>query len=142
MILLIINLEAFEEDKRNIVEEIEKIFGFQALKFTMMLFTGREGMSKKKWKEVKLSEKFQDLISKCRAHYNVINHKSEVIQTQIKSLLKGIHEFITQNDEQHFNNKIDTLSQTMSTKEKKIQEEHYRKKSKRRQTRAGNAREF
>lgn len=46
--LLVINLETFEEDERNIVEKIEKIFGVQALKFTMVLFTGRERISKKK----------------------------------------------------------------------------------------------
>ncbi|KAL1279155.1 hypothetical protein QQF64_025828 [Cirrhinus molitorella] len=128
MFLLVINLETFEEDERNIIEKIEEIFGVQALKFTMVLFTEREGMSKEKWKKIKLSEICQDLISKCRAQYHVFNLTSEVIQTQIKSLLKEIHEFIKQNDKQHFKNKIDTVSQTRSTKEKKKQEENYRKK--------------
>ncbi|RXN36858.1 GTPase IMAP family member 8-like protein [Labeo rohita] len=40
--LLIINLENFEEDKRNIVEQIQENFGEEALKFTMVPFIGRE----------------------------------------------------------------------------------------------------
>ncbi|XP_073691610.1 uncharacterized protein [Garra rufa] len=124
--LLVANMETFKEDERNVVEKIEEIFGDQALKFTMVLFTGREGMSKKQRKEFKLSEKCQDLISKCSAQYHVINSKSEVTQTQIKCLLKKINEFIKQKE--HFNNKTDSVSQTSSTKEKKKQEEYYRKK--------------
>ncbi|KAL1279395.1 hypothetical protein QQF64_026068 [Cirrhinus molitorella] len=120
---LVFNLETFEEDERNIVEEIEKIFGVQALKFTIMLFTGREGMPKKKWKEFKLSEKFQDLISKCKAQLHAINHTSEVIQTQIKSLLKEIHEFIKQNDEQHLNNKLNSLDRSLSQKKQQTTEQ-------------------
>ncbi|XP_058621988.1 GTPase IMAP family member 8-like isoform X2 [Onychostoma macrolepis] len=119
--LLVINLETFEKDERNIFAEIEEIFGVQAFNFVMVLFIGREQMTGKKWKKWKLSEKFQDLVCKCREQYHVINHKNEVIQTQIKHLLKKIHEFIKQNDEQHFDNKIET-------KEKKKQEENCRKK--------------
>ncbi len=125
--LLVINLETFEEDERNIIEKIEDIFGVQALKFTMVLFTGKEGMSKKEWKEFKFGEKFEDLVNKCRA-YHEIYHNDESNQTCIKKLLKKIDEFIKQNDEQHFNNKIDSVSQTRSTKEKKKQEENCRKK--------------
>ncbi|XP_016117167.1 GTPase IMAP family member 6-like [Sinocyclocheilus grahami] len=121
--LLVIDLETFEEDERNIVEEI---FGVQALKFTMVLFTGRELISKKKWQEFEFSENFQRLVSKCRA-YHVINSKNEINQTHIKKLLKKIDEFIKQN-KQHFNNGIDSVSQTRSTKEKKKQEENHRKK--------------
>ncbi|ROL48869.1 GTPase IMAP family member 4 [Anabarilius grahami] len=113
--LLIINLKNFEEDERNIVNEIEEIFGAQALKFTMVLFIGRERMSNQEWNDFTLSEKFQGLVSTFREQYHEINSKDEIDQTHIKKLLKKIDEFIEQNDGQHFNKK--------STKEKKKQEE-------------------
>ncbi|KAL0202355.1 hypothetical protein M9458_000373, partial [Cirrhinus mrigala] len=47
--LLVINLETFEEDERNIVEKIQEIFGAQAFKFTLVLVTGREKMSRRDW---------------------------------------------------------------------------------------------
>ncbi|KAL1281293.1 hypothetical protein QQF64_000096 [Cirrhinus molitorella] len=40
--LLVINLETFREEQRNIVEQIQKNFGEDALKFIMVLFVGRE----------------------------------------------------------------------------------------------------
>ncbi|RXN15814.1 GTPase IMAP family member 8-like protein [Labeo rohita] len=123
--LLVINLETFEEDERNIVEKIEEIFSVRALKITMVLFTGRELMSKKEWKNLKFGEKFEDLVSKCRA-YHEISRNDESNQICIKNLLNKIEEFIKQNDEQHFKSKVDPVSRTRKTKEKKKQEENSR----------------
>ncbi|XP_026103984.1 GTPase IMAP family member 4-like [Carassius auratus] len=119
--LIIINLKTFEEDERNIFEKIEEIFGVQALKFTMVLFTGRDQITKKEWQEIELSEKFQRLVSKFRLQYHVIN---EIKKDHIKKLLKKIDEFIKQNDEKHF----DSVSQKRSTKKKKNKQENPGKK--------------
>ncbi|KAI2667087.1 GTPase IMAP family member 5 [Labeo rohita] len=123
--LLVINLETFEEDERNIVEKIEEIFSVRALKITMVLFIGRELMSKKEWKNFKFGEKFEDLVSKCRA-YHEINRNDESNQICIKNLLNKIEELIKQNDEQHFKSKVDSVSQKRKTKEKKKQVENSR----------------
>ncbi len=40
--LLIINMETFREEQRNIVEQIQENLGARALKFTSVLFVGRE----------------------------------------------------------------------------------------------------
>uniref|UniRef100_A0A672M0V7 AIG1-type G domain-containing protein n=1 Tax=Sinocyclocheilus grahami TaxID=75366 RepID=A0A672M0V7_SINGR len=55
--LLVINLETFREDERNIVEKIQEIFGAQALNLTMLLFTRRELMSNREWMDIKFSRK-------------------------------------------------------------------------------------
>ncbi|XP_016116885.1 GTPase IMAP family member 4-like [Sinocyclocheilus grahami] len=104
--LLVINLETFREDERNIVEKIQEIFGAQALNLTMLLFTRRELMSNREWMDIKFSRKFQDLISHGRGQYHVINRKSEINETHITKLLEKIDEIIKQNDEKYYNNEI------------------------------------
>ncbi len=99
--LLIINLETFREEQRNIVEQIQVNFGAQALNFNLVLFTGREKISNKEWMDLKFSSKFQELMSQCRGKYHVINSKREIDPTQITELLEKIDELIKQNNHQH-----------------------------------------
>ncbi|KAK9981665.1 hypothetical protein ABG768_001189, partial [Culter alburnus] len=80
-------------------------------------------MSNKEWMDFKLNRKFQNLVSNFRGQYHVINSKNEINHTHIKKLLKKIDEFITQNEGQHYNYEINSVSQTKSRKEKKKQEE-------------------
>ncbi|KAK9981666.1 hypothetical protein ABG768_001190, partial [Culter alburnus] len=98
--LLIINLGIFEEDKRNIVEEIQEIFGAQALKFTLVLITGREQMSYRKW--ICKQRENQDLVSQCTGKYHEISSNSVNDSIRITMLLQKIDEIIKQNDEQHY----------------------------------------
>ncbi|XP_050961749.1 GTPase IMAP family member 6-like [Labeo rohita] len=121
--LLIINLETFREDKRNIVEKIQEIFGAQVFKFTMVLVTGREKMSRKEWMIFILETKFQQFISHCRDNYHAINSKSEINRSHITKLLEKIDETVKQNNNQHYSNDIHLMSRTNSVRIKKNQEE-------------------
>ncbi|XP_051755826.1 uncharacterized protein LOC127515801 [Ctenopharyngodon idella] len=123
MFLLIINLEDFIEDERNVVEQIQENFGAQVFKFTLVLFTGREQMSRKEWMLFMLCTKFQELVSHFRDNYHAINSKNEMNQTHISELLEKIDEFIKQNNHQLYNNEIYSVSRTKSIRIKKKQEE-------------------
>ncbi|XDV16328.1 hypothetical protein PO909_016095 [Leuciscus waleckii] len=105
--LLVINLENFKEDKRNIVEQIQENFGAQVFKFTLVLFTGREKMSTREWMSFIDSSTCRDIVSHCR------------------ELVEKIDEIVKQNNYQHYNN----VSRTKSRKEKRKQgEEEYKRK--------------
>ncbi|KTF85096.1 hypothetical protein cypCar_00031838 [Cyprinus carpio] len=137
--LLIINLENFEEEQRNIVEKTQEIFGAQAFKFTMVLVTGREKMSRREWMLFILDTKFRELISHCRDNYHAINSKNEMNQTQITELLQKIDETIKQNNHQHYNNEIYLKSRTNSIRIKKNLEEEKTDKGKETETKQQNA---
>ncbi len=100
--LLIINMETFREEQRNIVEQIQENLGAQALKFTMVLFVGKEKIPNRKWKLLMESRNFQDLVSPCGGQYHVINSKSDIIPSHITKLLKTINEIIKQSHGQHY----------------------------------------
>ncbi|KAF4103779.1 GTPase IMAP family member 8-like isoform X2 [Onychostoma macrolepis] len=104
--LLVINLENFRKEQRDIVEQIQENFGAQALKFTIVLFFGREQMSRIKWMLFIHDTKFQELVSHCRNNYHVINSKNEIKLSHTTELLEKIDEIIKQNNHQYYNNDI------------------------------------
>ncbi|XP_056128007.1 GTPase IMAP family member 8-like [Rhinichthys klamathensis goyatoka] len=121
--LLVINLENFEEEQRNLVEQIQENFGAQAFKFTLVLFTGREKMTNREWMSFMNSSTFEDIVSHCRGKYHFINSKSEIIPSHITKLLEKIDEIVKKNDGQHYNNDIYSVSRTKSRKENRKPEE-------------------
>ncbi|XP_051733189.1 GTPase IMAP family member 8-like isoform X1 [Ctenopharyngodon idella] len=118
--LLIVNPETFKEDKRDVVEQIQEIFGAKALKFTMVLFIGKEKMSNRKWMLFMDSGNVQDLVSHCRGKHHSINSKNEIIPIHITKLLEKIDEIIKENDGQYYKNKIYS---TKNRKEKRKQKD-------------------
>ncbi|XP_056311552.1 uncharacterized protein LOC130222943 [Danio aesculapii] len=112
--LLIINLENFTDDQKHIVQKILENFGPQALKFTMVLFTGREQMTRKEWMLFRLSAEFQELVGHFRGQYHAINSTNQINQTQITELLEKIDETVKQNNYQHYNSGICSMSRKKS----------------------------
>uniref|UniRef100_A0A9J7YDZ2 AIG1-type G domain-containing protein n=1 Tax=Cyprinus carpio carpio TaxID=630221 RepID=A0A9J7YDZ2_CYPCA len=102
LFLLVINLKTFREEQRNLVEQVQENFGAQALRFTMMLFVGREKIPNRQWKLLMDSRRFQELVSHCRGQYHAFNSKNDITPTHITKLLERIDEIIKQNDGQHY----------------------------------------
>ncbi|RXN23613.1 GTPase IMAP family member 8-like protein [Labeo rohita] len=104
--LLIIKLETFREEQRNMVEKIQENFGEEALKFTMVLFVGREKVSRRVLNQIIESEKTQKILNHFKGRFYVINSKNECDSSQITKLLKSIDEMVKNNGEQHYSNEI------------------------------------
>ncbi|XDV11356.1 hypothetical protein PO909_000319 [Leuciscus waleckii] len=124
--LLIINLETCREEQRNIVEQILENFGAQAMRFTMVLFIGREKISRKEWIQIIESDNIKELLNYSEGRYHVINSKSECDPYQIKKLLKSIDEMVKNNGGQNYSHKIylkDSADQGDLRKQGESQEE-------------------
>ncbi|XP_042573204.1 GTPase IMAP family member 8-like [Cyprinus carpio] len=117
--LLVINLDTFREEQRNIVEQIQENFRAQALKFSMVLFVGREKMATRQWNLLMESRKFQNLVSHCRGKYYAINSKNDIIPTHVTKLLEKIDELVKWNDGQHYDIHIFLRYPIRRKKEKK-----------------------
>ncbi|XP_058626456.1 GTPase IMAP family member 8-like isoform X2 [Onychostoma macrolepis] len=120
--LLVINLVTFREEQRNIVEQIQENFGEEALKFTMMLFIGREKISKIKWIQITESEDIKDLLNCFERRFHVINSKSECDPYQITKLQKSIDEMVQNNGGQNYSNEIYLKNQEDRLKQKEERE--------------------
>ncbi|XP_058628765.1 GTPase IMAP family member 8-like [Onychostoma macrolepis] len=137
--LLVINLENFEEQERNLLDQIQDNFGAQVFKFTLVLVTGREKMSRKEWMLFILDTKFQELVRHCRDNYHAINSKNQMNQTHITELLHKIDETVKQNNHQHYINEIYSTYRTKSIRIKKKQEEEKTYKRKEQQIKQNQA---
>ncbi|XP_067298654.1 GTPase IMAP family member 8-like [Pseudorasbora parva] len=100
--LLIIRIDKFTENVEKIVKKIHEHFGKEAFRFTMVLFTGREAMSKRKWIEFRLDRKTRELLSFCEEKCDVIIYKNKRDKKQIAGLLENISEVVRKNRREHY----------------------------------------
>ncbi|XP_067258634.1 GTPase IMAP family member 8-like [Chanodichthys erythropterus] len=118
--LLVIRLDRFTEDVVKIVKKIHEHFGKDAFRFTMVLFTGREAMSKREWIEFRLDRKTRELLSFCEEKCDVIIHKNKRDRKQIASLLENIDEVVRKNGREHYIKEIyPKNSETRTTQDRK-----------------------
>ncbi|XP_051560217.1 golgin subfamily A member 6-like protein 22 [Myxocyprinus asiaticus] len=104
--LLIIRLDRFTENVEKIVQKIQENFGEEYLTFTMVLFIGRENMSRREFKRFIEDEKTKELLNYFKGRYHVINSKNECGTNQIIKLLQNIDEMVWNNKGEHYNNEI------------------------------------
>ncbi|XP_062865656.1 GTPase IMAP family member 4-like, partial [Trichomycterus rosablanca] len=88
--LLVIRLWNFTKEDRKAVWWIREHFGEEALKFTVILFTGREELSHRQWRKFSQDAQTLDFIRNFRGHYFAMNSKREVNPNQIKKLLQKV----------------------------------------------------
>ncbi|XP_068078141.1 GTPase IMAP family member 8 isoform X3 [Danio rerio] len=121
--LLIINLENFTDDHRNIVQEILESFGEKALKFTMVLFIGKEKFSRREWTRIITSEKAQKILSNFKGRFHEMNSKAECDLKHVAKLFKSIDEMVKMNRGQHYSSEIKPISQRQEKNERVTQGE-------------------
>ncbi|TRY87347.1 hypothetical protein DNTS_017215, partial [Danionella cerebrum] len=104
--LLIIQLDRFTEDVWKTVRTINLFFGKEVFKFIMVLFSGREAMSKREWIEFRLEKKTRELLSFCEEKCHVLLQKNKRDEKQIESLLESIDEVVRKNGRRCFSKEI------------------------------------
>uniref|UniRef100_A0A8C9XDI1 AIG1-type G domain-containing protein n=1 Tax=Sander lucioperca TaxID=283035 RepID=A0A8C9XDI1_SANLU len=73
--LVVIRLGRFTEEEKNTVQKIQEIFGEDADKYSMVLFTHGDLLKGKTIKKfLKDSEELQELVEKCNGQYHVFNN--------------------------------------------------------------------
>lgn len=100
--LLVTKVGKFSEEERNAVKWIRENFGEVALKFTMILFIGREEMANRQWVTFSEDPWTKDLIRCCEGRYCAINSKREANPAQIAVLLEEIEAMVQQNGDRFY----------------------------------------
>ncbi|KAL7852183.1 hypothetical protein SRHO_G00179680 [Serrasalmus rhombeus] len=95
--LLVVRVRRFTEDERNTVKWIQENFGEEALKFTMVLFTGKEETTNHQWMNFLQDAKTLEFTSNCGAGFYAMNSKKEMNPAQITKLLEKIETTVQQN---------------------------------------------
>uniref|UniRef100_A0A3B1JWS5 AIG1-type G domain-containing protein n=1 Tax=Astyanax mexicanus TaxID=7994 RepID=A0A3B1JWS5_ASTMX len=88
--LLVIRLGRFTEEERNAVEWIQKNFGEEASKHTIVLFTHADLLDTPINQYLKENNQLEDLVQKCEGRYHLFNNKDKENRSQVSELLEKI----------------------------------------------------
>ncbi|XP_042286002.1 GTPase IMAP family member 9-like [Thunnus maccoyii] len=95
--LVVIKLGRFTEEEKHTVEKIQEIFGEEANKYCMVLFTHGDLLKGKPIEEfLKDSKDLQELVAKCNNQYHVFNNEVKD-RSQVRKLLEKIRNINEQN---------------------------------------------
>ncbi|XP_021412296.2 immune-associated nucleotide-binding protein 13 [Oncorhynchus mykiss] len=119
--LLVIRLEEFTDEDRKSVQWIQEHFGEEALKYTIVLFTGVDQLEGKSVQMfIQGSSHLLQVINSCGDRYHVFNNKDKNDNTQVSELLEKIDELL--NGYRGYHHEADLLTQ------ERVREEDIRKR--------------
>ncbi|XP_074501543.1 uncharacterized protein LOC141773599 [Sebastes fasciatus] len=96
-ILVILQVGRLTKEEKQIVKMIQEIFGEDADKYTMVLFTYGDMLKKRTIEEfISKSKDLQDITGKCHGRYHVFNNKVDD-PSQVSQLLEKIDKMIEDN---------------------------------------------
>ncbi|XP_030259754.1 GTPase IMAP family member 9-like isoform X3 [Sparus aurata] len=118
--LVVIRLGKFTEEEKKTVQKIQTIFGEEADKYSMVLFTHGDLLEEEPIEELlKKNKDLQELVSRCNGQYHVFNNKLED-RSQVRELLNKIRNITEKNGGSHY------TTEKFQEAEKKIEEEKQR----------------
>ncbi|XP_075772998.1 GTPase IMAP family member 8-like [Pelodiscus sinensis] len=107
-IILVMQLDRFTEEEKKTVERIQDIFGKDAVKYMIFLFTRKENLDGGDLQEyLKESDKdLKKLINKCGNRCCAFNNRAnnEEREAQVSELIAMIDEMVQQNGDSHYTN--------------------------------------
>ncbi|XP_034744470.1 GTPase IMAP family member 9-like isoform X3 [Etheostoma cragini] len=129
--LVVIRLGRFTEEEKKTVEKIQEIFGEEADRYSMVLFTHGDLLKGKPIEEfLKDSEELQELVDKCNGQYHVFNNEVKD-PSQVSELLDKIRYITKKNGGSHYTTEMFQRAERAIEEEKqrilKEKEEQMRK---------------
>ncbi|XP_027891215.1 GTPase IMAP family member 4-like [Xiphophorus couchianus] len=119
--LVVVAIGRFTEEEKQSVQKIQEIFGEEANRYSMVLFTRGDDLGDTTIEDY-LSESpdLQYLVYRCNNQYHVFNNKLKDKKPQVTELLKKIRTIVDSNGGSHYTNKM------FQEAERKIEEEKQR----------------
>lgn len=106
-IILVISLGPFTEEERLSVEKIRAIFGEEADKYTMILFTRGDQLTCTIEEYISTASKpLKDLISRCGQRYHVFNNKAIQDRMQVLEFLEKVDDIISANNNEYYTSEM------------------------------------
>ncbi|XP_067354882.1 GTPase IMAP family member 4-like [Channa argus] len=104
--LVLIRLGRFTEEEKQTVQRIQDIFGQDADRYSMVLFTGGDLLQGTTIEEfLNESLELQELVARCNGQYHVFNNQVNN-QPQVTELLQKIRNIVQSNGGSHYTNEM------------------------------------
>ncbi|XP_028442429.1 GTPase IMAP family member 4-like [Perca flavescens] len=116
--LVVVRLGRFTEEEKQSVQKIQEIFGQDADKYSMVLFTHGDLLKNTTTEEfMKESPDLQQLVARCNGQYHVFNNDLEN-RSQVTELLKKIRTIVQKNGGSHYTNEMYQKAERVIKEEK------------------------
>ncbi|XP_062284263.1 GTPase IMAP family member 9-like [Scomber scombrus] len=104
--LVVIKLDRFTEEEKQTVQKIQKIFGEEANKYSMVLFTHGDRLKGTPIKDLlKDNKDLKELVAQCNGQYHMFNNEVED-RSQVSKLLQKIRKINVQNGRSYYTTEI------------------------------------
>ncbi|XP_030286077.1 GTPase IMAP family member 4-like [Sparus aurata] len=130
--LVVISVGRFTAEEKQMVQKIQEIFGQDADRYSMVLFTRGDD-----FEETTIEKFFDDdtdlqgLVARCNNQYHVFNNKEKKDRLQVNELLQKIRNVVQRNGGSHYTNEMFQKAEREMKEEKqrilKAKEEQIRK---------------
>lgn len=106
--LLVIQIGRFTKEEENCVQALEKIFGPEASKYMIILFTRGDELQGKSIQDYVQTghPKLREVINRCGNRYHVFNNKKRRNRRQVVQLIKKIDDMVAANGGRHFSEEM------------------------------------
>ncbi|KAK2815495.1 hypothetical protein Q5P01_025962 [Channa striata] len=115
--LVVIKLGRFTGEEKETVNKIQEIFGQDADKYSMVLFTGGDDLEDTIENFLTGSPELQELVQRCNGHYHVFNNRNKD-RSQVTELLQKIRNIVQRNGGSHYTNEMFQEAERAIEKEK------------------------
>ncbi|CAM4315698.1 unnamed protein product [Leuciscus chuanchicus] len=128
-IILVIKLDSFSEEEKLSVEKIRVIFGEEADKHTIILFTHGDELTDTIEKHIdEAGDNLKEIMSRCGGRYHVFNNKDVDDRNQVVELLEKIDAMVTDNGGGYYtNDSYRDLEYMLKTKEEELKKLYEKK---------------
>ncbi len=128
-IILVIKLDTFTEEERLSVEKIRAIFGEEADKHTIVLFTHEDELTGSIEEYVSdASENLKEILSRCGGRYHVFNNKDMEDRSQVLKFLQKVDAVVAANRGEHYtSDSYQDVELMLKTKEEELKREYEKK---------------
>nr|XP_019963314.1 PREDICTED: GTPase IMAP family member 7-like [Paralichthys olivaceus] len=102
--LLVLQIGRFTKEEENCVDALEQIFGPEASRYMIVLFTRGDELRGRTIQDYVLNghPKLREVINKCGNRYHVFNNKKQINKFQVVELLKKVDDMVAANGGQYF----------------------------------------
>ncbi|XP_042284276.1 GTPase IMAP family member 9-like [Thunnus maccoyii] len=116
--LVVIKLGRYTDEEKQTVQKIQKIFGEEAYKYSMVLFTHGDQLKGKTIEEfLKDSEDLRELVSRCNGQYHVFNNEVKD-HSQVSELLEKIRNINVKNGGSYYTTEMFQKAERVIEEEK------------------------
>ncbi len=125
-IILTIQFGPFTDEERLSVEKIRAIFGEEADKHTIVLFTHGDQLERSIEEHLKeASEDLKEILSRCEQRYHVFNNKDMEDRNQVVELLEKIDAMVAANKGEYYtSDSYKDVELMLKTKEEELRQEY------------------